>query len=232
MDIRAELPVKITAEVIETLHKYVEAEYPQKKTIYRWAGKLEVTPEGFRQTTENAQQILGYQFWSEDQKKVIQFRLDGFTLSRLHPYSKWEDLFQEAKRLWAIYVERLEPIVTTRFGTRYINSIVIPNYSIDLEEYFTAPPRIPPELPQHIREYLSRIVLDFPEADAHAVTTFASDPKATPGTVAVLFDIDVFKHGKLAPLSAGIWENFEQLRVIKNKVFEGSLTKKTKELFS
>src|SRR5437016_5691327 len=37
--------------------------------------------------------IAGYRFRSADGKNITQFRRDGFTFSRLAPYTSWEDVF-------------------------------------------------------------------------------------------------------------------------------------------
>ena len=40
--------------------------------------------------------LQGYFFKSQDEKVIAQFRIDGFTLNRLRPYTSWEDIFPQA----------------------------------------------------------------------------------------------------------------------------------------
>ena len=39
--------------------------------------------------------LCGYFYKSTDEKSMVQFRSDGFTVNRLHPYENWDDLSTE-----------------------------------------------------------------------------------------------------------------------------------------
>ena len=51
----------------------------------------------------------GLMLTSKDSGFVFQAQIDGFTLSRLRPYSTWNQLFDEAKKLWNVYAKHAEP---------------------------------------------------------------------------------------------------------------------------
>jgi hypothetical protein len=88
--------------------------YYIKNPISQGTFAFSLAPDGQPpQTAADAAQI-GLRLHSADEKYVAQFRLAGFTLSRLPPYEKWENLLEEARRLWAIYVERLAPTRVVR----------------------------------------------------------------------------------------------------------------------
>jgi len=85
--------------------------------------------------------IQGVQFISPDGKKVVQFRLDGFSFHKLKPYQSWELLKEEAMQIWKYYLECAKPLNVKRAALRYVNQIDIPLPFKNLEEYIlTVPP--------------------------------------------------------------------------------------------
>src|SRR5438034_2600089 len=137
IDIRVQIPEQVSPPRLELLHKQIQNEYPNKKARRGWAQKFEFkVPEGSMAADSKDLGVDGYLFSSADEKQVVQYRLDGFTFSRLRPYLQWNQILEEAKRLWVIYAEAVKPILLTRLALRYINSIEIPSRNFDLEEYF------------------------------------------------------------------------------------------------
>jgi uncharacterized protein (TIGR04255 family) len=93
-------------------------------------------------------------------------------------------------------------------------------------------PAIGPSLPQGIAGMYWRVVL--PQPPATIVVTQALDQAvmAEKVIVPVILDIDVFVEGKVfASTGEELWEQLDQLRELKNRVFFGSLTPKALELF-
>ena len=75
----------------------------------------------------------------------------------------------------------------------------------------------------------SRLVL--PDPPATIVVTQAFD-QMTPSILPLILDIDVFVEGKsFAADGDEVWEQLDQLRDFKNRIFFGSLTPKALELF-
>src|SRR6266702_3372368 len=50
--------------------------------------------------------------------EVAQFRVDGFTFSKLEPYTTWREVFGEAIRLWEIYLNLAKPKQLSRIAVR------------------------------------------------------------------------------------------------------------------
>jgi len=230
IDIRTELGSDVTMSTLESLHEKIKAKYPKKKVRRRVEGRIEFTPEG-PPLTESKELPQGFAFWSADDKQVVQYRLDGFTFSRLRPYRDWDAVRSEAKPLWDLFVESAKPIQVTRIALRYINSIDIPAKSFLFEEYFTAPLKVPDGIPQTIEEFLYRIVISIPEFDSKAIITQTLQRPISPSVTSILFDLDVFRKVQLSANNPEIWEILFNLREIKNDIFFKSLTEKTKELF-
>src|SRR5207237_10376483 len=82
----------------------------------------------------------------------------------LKPYTRWEQVFGEAKRLWKIYRSAAGAEEVSRIALRYINRISLPLPITDFATYLTAPPAIPPGAPQVITSFLFRAVLLEPQS--------------------------------------------------------------------
>ena len=162
---------------------------------------------------------------------IAQFRVDGFTFSKLRPYTTWEEVFGEALRLWNVYVQIAEPLETSRVAVRYINRLRF-QAPADLGEYLEAPPVLPAPIPQSIREFLIRAVVDDPQRDLSAVLIEALESTLDPNTVQVLLDIDAFREAVFPPGDSSLRETFEQLRALKNQIFFASITERTVEMYA
>ncbi len=231
IDIRAQLPESVALPDLENLHAQIKTEYPDKKPRKKFEGKIEFKDEKEPIKTTHIQED-GYLFSAADGKRVAQFRLDGFTFNRLRPYSRWEDLYQEAKRLWEIYRNALKPLVVTQIAVRYINSIEIPSKNFDYDEYFTAVPKIPQVLPQILQHFFAQVTIPFLDQGATAVVIQTPSGKQDSLNTAILLDIGVFSgEVSVAPEDQRIWEMLGHFRTIKNDIFFSHLTEKTKELF-
>jgi uncharacterized protein (TIGR04255 family) len=237
IDIRVDrLPTTALPE-LERLHEELRKSYPEKRTTYAFEGHFEMQ-ESTVTTSQKSHGAIGYHFASADGKRVIQFRLDGFTFSQLKPdpdesWPGWLSLKEEARKAWDLYVKVAGGREISRLAVRYINQVVIrSSKAIELNDYFSAAPQIPKKLPhQHLANFFSTITVDVPDLNALAVITHAPAPKPFPGSVTVILDIAILRAQKLSLDSGNIWEPLDQLRNLKNNVFEASLKKKAKELF-
>lgn len=237
IDIRIDpLPAE-KLQLIEGLTNRLVANYPTKKLRYKFEGGVQI--EGAK-VVASPMHSGAYGIWleSEDQRGIIQLRLDGFTYNRMKPdpydvWPGWKSMREEAREAWEIYAEALHLTEITRLAVRYINQIVIPEPSIELYDHFSAPPKIPPSLPyQDMLDFSSSVTIKVPMYKAFAVVKHYPTPQIYPGAVAVALDIDVFRPGKVLLESFPVWETLDQLRELKNTIFESSLLSKTKELFN
>lgn len=230
IDIRSQLPQDVTLAKLEALHDLIQTEYPEKQKRTMWEGRFELENEKGPFTTTR-HQLVGYLFKSADAKQVVQFRLDGFSFSRLRPYTRWEEVFTEAKRLWDVYRIHTSPVRVDRLAVRYINSIEIPSKKFDYDDYFTSSPKMPTGLPQVLEHFFTRVVVPFPGEGVTAIIMQTPSEKPDPINSTVILDIDVFRDVSLSPEDIRINEILAILRKVKNEIFFGSITDKTKELF-
>ena len=174
--------------------------------------------------------LQGYFFKASDEKTIAQFRVDGFTVNRLHPYTSWEKLFPEAMDLWRLYASFSKPEVITRLAVRYINRIVLPPGAMLplstnlLRKYLEAAPVIPPEVPQSISGFLTRVTVHDPKTEINAHVAQALETNAPGQQLVVILDIDAFKQREFTIDDPAIEQTFVQLRAFKNLIFFNSLS--------
>ena len=171
--------------------------------------------------------LQGYFFKTSDKKTIAQFRVDGFTFNRLHPYTSWEELFPQAMDLWRVYSSIAKPDVITRLAVRYINRIVLPAGPTAFETYLRTAPVIPPELPQYISGFLTRVTIHDPKTDIGAHVAQALEASPPGNQLAVILDIDAYKQREFPTDDPAIEQTFGQLRAFKNLIFFNSLTDDT-----
>ena len=226
IDIRVKLPPHIDVVTLRKIHSSISKEYPEEKEIIR--GRI--TFKAAKATAEDAiQHECAY--ISANEKQIAQARLDGFTFSRLRPYETWKSLRSEAYRLWRLYAEVSSPESITRVALRYINRLEIPIPFKDFNEYITAPPSIPPNLPQEgLSSFLTRIVIPVPAFKAVAIITQALEPRTSEKIASVILYIDVFKEQQFDSDGKEAWEVIDKLHTLKNNIFFESITEEMASL--
>jgi len=139
----------------------------------------------------------------------------------------------EAKELWLRYVELAHPASVQRVVLRYLNRIALPLPLRDLRDYCPLFPDLPPALPQGMSEFFLRVALPVADAPCVSIVTLTFEPP-TPGATVLnlIFDNEVaYGFSALNVDTEAIWSKLAELRDLKNKVFDASLTEKAKELF-
>jgi uncharacterized protein (TIGR04255 family) len=176
--------------------------------------------------------LQGYHFKTLDRKTIAQFRVDGFTFNRLHPYTSWDELFPQAMELWRLYCCISVPDAITRLAVRYINRIVLPLGGVTFETYLRTAPVIPPELPQYVSSFLTRVTIHDPTANIAAHVAQALETSAPGHQLSVILDIDAYKQREFSRDDPTIEQTFDQLRRFKNVIFFKSLTDDALRLFA
>jgi uncharacterized protein (TIGR04255 family) len=172
----------------------------------------------------------GYRLRSEDGLQIAILSADGFSFSRLRPYTRWETVFSEARRLWEIYRSVCEPEEISRIAVRYINRITFPLPVKDFAEYLTAPPALPPGAPPVLTALLSKAVLHDPPTGISTNITQVVEPPED-GMLPFILDIDAYIVKNMNPDALDIASRFAALREMKNRVFFATLTRTTIDMF-
>jgi len=232
IDIRVKLPDEFEISQFEPIKKEIENQYPifeEQRSFKHSHAFKEGKPKNFSFEDMGVQ---GFFFKTADKIKIAQFRLDGFTFNHLKPYSDWETIFEEARRLWTLYKEITSLELITRLAVRYINHLKLPLPIDNFADFFTAPPTVPEGLPQSLIKFQSRNVIIEPENQIIANITQASDEKGSDSqNLNVILDIDTLKNVNYRAENKQMWDIFENLRKMKNDIFFKSLTEKTVRLF-
>ena len=141
LDIKAALPAGTRLERLATMHGAISDRYPKRRTRKRIEGVLDIKSEGDVRLTRSAPTEDGYMFHSQDGKRIVQARLDGFTFNQLKPYETWEKLRDEAKEHWALYLDIARPESVNRIALRFINRMELPLPFDDFKDFFNTTSR-------------------------------------------------------------------------------------------
>lgn len=234
LDLRVRLRDETVFEDLAQFADAVADDYPEKRIRAHVQATIQFDQKTKVVQTEKVTSKNGYLITSRDGRQIVQGRLDGFTFSRLKPYRDWPTMRDEARRLWTMYREVVDPKSVTRIALRYINRVEIPlmGQSIDLKDYVLTAPEIAPGISQALANFFMRLEVSDDKSRGTAILTETVDATADdPSTYPLIFDIDVFRTGSFQSDGDDIWEIFEQLRELKNEIFTRSFTDKAKELF-
>lgn len=173
---------------------------------------------------------LGWKYQADNE--VAQFRVDGFTFSKIERYTTWKEVFGEAFRLWSLYLGLAKPRQLSRIAVRYINRIRVTE-SRNISDFLVAPPMLPPPIPPLIRDFLTRVHVADERRSSAAVIVQALERQLDPNVMSLLLDIDAYHEDRniLTPTDPSLPSLFEQLRELKNEIFYASITEKTAEMY-
>jgi uncharacterized protein (TIGR04255 family) len=228
LDFKVLRKVQVSPDLFSDLEEKIGGGYERGLAVRLFQGYFGVD-DGQLINPSQSQTDLGWRYQTPNE--VAQFRVDGFTFSKIEPYTTWEKVFDEALRLWKIYCELAEPVQISRLAVRYINRMQLPA-TTEPSRYLEAPPSLPAPIPRSIREFLTRVYIDDEQSRASAVVVQALEPRVDPGSISILLDIDAFREVVLSPDDSSIPEIFEGLRRLKNTIFFASITEETLEMYA
>lgn len=230
IDIQAKLPENIEVAALRNLQTVESDRFTKIEPRGSVEGHIHLDQEGAHFEGGGPLKPDGFIFSSDSEQLRVQARLDGFTISKLPPYSDWESLLFDAKNLWEAYIKAAHPVSVTRLAVRYINKFdLTPNR--DFKEFLLTVPEIAPGLPQSLPDFLMRLVVPH-ESGAIAVITESSAPReADAPNYPMILDIDVFRSVELSADDPEIWSILGELRAYKNLIFFKSLTPEFLENF-
>jgi len=232
IDFRVKLPSAFKVETFLELKKTLGHRFPKVEDRKLFTSQFKITKGEPQPPSSEYHGIQGYFFRPETEIKVAQFRIDGFTFSRLKPYTNWEEMFEEARELWGMYNGITQPEAVTRIAVRYINHINIPLPIDDLSDFFTASPKIPDNIQGVISGFLSKVIVYDQEMDVATNIVQALEKSTKPDKhITIVLDIDSFKTGDFNVNNGEMWEIFAHLRNTKNQIFFSSITDETARLF-
>ncbi len=230
IDLRTSLAEDISGERFLELKDVLSADYPKVQERREMKAEFKVG-EGQARTIQLG--VHGIWFTSEDDGQIAQFRRDGFTFSRLRPYTRWKHVFPEALRMWGHYLDIAPVHEVTRVALRYINRINLPLPVGDFGNHFTAPPEIPEGLPQSLAGFICRVLMVDEETGNLATVTQSLEKGLDEKSISIILDIDAYREGPpyFSKDEAELVPIFEELHAFKNRIFFGFITEQTAQRY-
>lgn len=176
---------------------------------------------------------IGYCIKNDDEEFILQCRTNGFTLSKLKPYTGWDVLLEKSKEIWGLVFDGLDDIHVNRIAVRYINRINIPfsKDGVKMEDYFETSPRISPKMDQEMGRFFMQVeapLKGFNDGRVVITQTIASKMDSK-DAIPIILDLDIYR--KVDVSNDSLWSEIEKFRPTKNDVFEACITDKARELF-
>jgi uncharacterized protein (TIGR04255 family) len=217
--------------VFEPLRSLIMADFPFVEETNVFEQSFQLGPEGPK--GESINRFHGLIFKSEDQKTVVQCRVDGFTVNKLPPYASWESIFPKALACWEHYRDVLKPELISRLSVRYINELAIMTTPSELNTFLTiAPNLVPIEENLSISQFFHNQGIVLSDSGIQANLTLAYQGESRENKPVIILDVECYYLQNVNPHdSSHLSELFGHLRNAKNKLFFGSITDKAKESF-
>lgn len=229
IDIRVSPQPEPQLEMLRNLGSNLAIAFPSMSELKVLQGVIQL--QNLEPYANVSGQVNGYLLQSTDSNQLLQLRLDGFCFILLEPYSDWQSFRDLASGYWRQYKNELQIHRPIRLGLRYINRIDIPLPMRDLRDYLRTFPEVSTDLDQLLSGYFMQLNMPVPKLNASTTITQAIVAPPNPEYASVMLDIDTARTLEIPTESEEIWTIFEELRIQKNKVFEASITNKTRELF-
>ena len=190
-------------------------------------------PDGPPKMSVGRHDVRALQFLRDDDRQLVQVRLQGFSFNRLSPYSSLDDYMTDIEDAWHTFVKVTSPVQITAIRLRYINRLLIPlvGGELNLEKYLKTAPQMPKGVGLKLVGFLNHHVAV--ETDTgHQVNIVLAAQAPEAGVLPVIFD------NTAASLERGdphgwpwIRAKIQDLRVLKNRVFRETLTESCLSLF-
>lgn len=233
VDIDCDMPTNVDVEALDAaVGKALIAHYPTSRKRLLSEHQISAAPDGPLSLTSR-QGLHALQYFSADEKQLIQLRPNGYSFNRLSPYSSLDDYLPEIERTWRIFVDVAKPILCRTVRLRYINRISLPltEGRVEIDDYLNLAPRLADEDRLTFVGFFNQNSVLEPSTGNRANIVFATESPVD-GCLPVIFDIEALKD---VSIETADWEAvtgiIQSLRSLKNLVFENSLTEKCLNLF-
>ena len=176
----------------------------------------------------SSKQILrGYQFASDDGKRIIQFRSDGFSFNKLAPYTVLDDYLPEIEESWKVFLRICKPSLVTRVSLRNINRISVKadGTNVQLDSYLKIGPHLHDEKNLTFTGFLNNHQA-LEVSTGNRVNVITTVQGITADSASLILDIEAYRldtREQEFPLRYGP-KIFLLIRSLKDRVFSNTLT--------
>jgi len=233
VDIHCDMPTDFSLEAYQTsARETFKSDYPVAKILRKREYQIEQNADEPPSHQIN-DGIDAYRYLKADKLQLVQVRQQGYSFNRLQPYSSLDDYLPEIKRTWEAYVKLVKPVVIRSIHLRYINLLPLPsvNGKLNTDDYFKTGPHLPDEETLQLGGFLIHNVAIEPGTKNQVNIRLASQDSVD-NKLPVILDIEAVSNKDIQPENwSEIESQIQQLRELKNRVFDKTLTDKCKEMF-
>ncbi len=216
---------------IDLVYSSIKSQFPKNKkgTVHRMEVKVDVKEK----KEEFSKNFYSFdQFFSEDEKTLVQLDKGRLSIHRLKPYQSWEQFYSLIKLVFDAYAKNIKIKSIERIGLRYINNFEIPLPISNMEQHLNLHPAIGKGLPQDLASFMIGTIFVFEDGKDNAKVQLLNKPATISDKTIFVLDIDYFL---LTPGSVSI-DKVDQWLLTAHQnienIFETALTDKTKQLFN
>ena len=231
IEISFETPIS-SAEIKKASEKF-SSHYPQHQSVQNV--KLAVAmPAGqkVKPTAEFVKGGEGHRRSTSDMTQLLVLWRSSFLISQLAPYPGWDDFFQRFVRDWKVWKRAVGFQTISRVGVRYIYRIDIPisESVVKYETFLNIYPKLP-DILGSVGTYAVQAGFPIEDIGCKLILNSAVVPSPILDHVSFIIDQDIIKEEDPPQKDEAIYELLNEVRAIKNNVFEACITNPSRELF-
>lgn len=216
---------------LERCRDRLKKAYPKVEDIDEF--EVEFAPGGEQKTKRTR---IGFKLIAASGSDLVVCGLGTktFGTSRMAPYTGWDNLIAKAKENFEIFTSVVGRPNVTRLAARFINRIDIPIGQFSeapLDEFFNIGPVVTSGLTVNKSAFLQHIQGVSAPTGAKVTLQFGSAVPVLIDCSSVLLDIDASFDGDIPLKLDHMWTRVDELRQVKNLIFEQSITDRTRKLF-
>lgn len=223
----------IDSAALDKVSSAFKSLYPREELMRGVQLEVNILPgsDGSSSAAQNIGQIEGYRRSSPDQGHILLLLRPNFVISQLAPYPGWNEFFGRFRRDWGVWKKSVGYRKIIRIGVRYINRIDIPSSDPVLyeEHFLNVYPHIPDALGS-MTQYAVQAQLPMLDIGCNLTLNSSVVPSPLLDHRSFVIDQDIAKDDP-PQNDDGIYNLLNEIRVIKNRVFEACITDRARELF-
>lgn len=229
-EFRFELENTFDQKAVDLFFDEIKEKFPKKKKGQFYQAEFKIDAKEKKQELSSKIVREFNQFFSDDEKTLIQLDKGRLSIHKLKPYNSWQEFYPLINLVFDSYIKNIKIKSVQRIGLRYINNFEIPLSIFDIEQYFNLRPIIGEGLPQNLVSFMVGTIFAF-ENGRDNIKVQLINRLAAPGKTAFVLDLDYFlvNPGSIQMNEIAQWITNAHKNV--ENIFEASLTEKTKLLF-
>lgn len=218
---------EIASDAVNAIAKKVKVNFPNEQDVTFRELSVEVDTAKV-ETKDDARKKLS----NDDETNTVIISPSSFSISRLAPYTTFDDLHDICSNVWDIERKVCGYRKLERIGLRYINRIDLPyiNGEVKFEDYFYLRINIP-EKYDSIGKYSLQFDVPLPDINCLGRIKSSIGGDVLIGHAAFFVDIDVMRTKLVPQRKNEIFALLRKMRLAKNDLFESFITDNARRIF-